>query len=102
MSDWSIYLIRCRDGRLYTGISNDVPRRLEAHKAGEGAKFTRGKGPLTLAYTREVGDRSMASKLEYRVKRLRKRDKERLVCGELHIEKLLETTDHRAVVADST
>jgi putative endonuclease len=88
VSEWSIYLIRCRDGRLYTGISNDVPERMKAHGAGQGAKFTRGRGPFTLAFTRVVGNRSMASKLEYRVKRLRRRDKERLILGEMDVEQL--------------
>jgi putative endonuclease len=89
VSDWSIYLLRCRDGRLYTGISNDVPERVKAHGEGLGAKFTRGKGPFTLAFTRVVGDRSMASKLEYRVKRLRRSDKERLIAGEFELAQLL-------------
>lgn len=82
---WFLYLLRCRDGALYTGITNDVESRLEAHRNGTGAKYTRGKGPLTLAYTREVGSRSLASKLEYRVKRLRKSEKERLVSGDFEL-----------------
>jgi putative endonuclease len=89
MSLWSIYLLRCRDGKLYTGISNDVAKRLSQHEAGQGAKFTRGKGPFELAFTHEVGDRSRASQLEWRIKRLGKADKERLVTGALEIDLLL-------------
>ena len=83
MPDWSLYLIRCRDGKLYTGISTDVQERLERHGGRGGAKFTRGKGPFDLAFCHLVGSRSLASRLEYRVKSLRKIDKERLVLGEL-------------------
>lgn len=90
MSDWSLYLIRCRDGELYTGISNDVEQRMAQHREGKGAKFTRGKGPLKLAFHQTVGDRSRASRLEWRVKRLRKKDKERLVGGELELAALLD------------
>ncbi|MFA5508925.1 MAG: GIY-YIG nuclease family protein [Vulcanimicrobiota bacterium] len=83
MSDWSIYLLRCRDGSLYTGVSNDVAERFKAHQQGCGAKYTRGKGPLELVYTRVVGDRSMACKLEHRVKKMPRSEKERLIRGEI-------------------
>ena len=64
---------------LYTGITTDVARRLAQHQAGKGAKALRGKGELTLAFHCQVGDRSTALKLEYRVKQLSKIQKERLV-----------------------
>ena len=48
---WFVYLLRCGDGSLYCGITDDVSRRLEAHAAGKGAKYTRGRGPLELVYT---------------------------------------------------
>ena len=89
VSDWSLYLLRCADGRLYTGISNNVEERLRAHETGAGAKFTRGKAPLKLVFTRVVGNRSMASKLEYRVKKLRRSDKERLIAGEMELGELI-------------
>lgn len=89
MPDWSLYLIRCRDGKLYTGISTDVPERVERHGGRGGAKFTRGKGPFDLAFCHLVGSRSLASRLEYRVKSLRKIDKERLVQGDLALGDLL-------------
>ena len=76
MTGWSIYLVRCSDGSIYTGISTDVERRIGEHEAGaRGARYLRGKGPLELVYTREVGNRSIASQLETRIKRLPSTDK---------------------------
>lgn len=76
MSIYSVYLVRCSDGSLYTGIATDVARRLTEHQASKrGARFLRGKGPLTLVYEREIGDRSLASKIESRVKRLPRAEK---------------------------
>ncbi|PCH59003.1 MAG: hypothetical protein COC19_07860 [SAR86 cluster bacterium] len=90
MKTWSIYLVRCPDGSLYTGISIDVRRRFKEHCSDKvrGAKFLRGKTPLSLVYQGEVGDKSSASKLEYRVKRLDKQRKEDLVAGNLSLEQL--------------
>lgn len=80
MGEWSIYLIRCADNSLYTGIATDVSRRVSEHEAGRlGAKYLRGRGPLTLVFQQTVGDRSRASRVEYYVKRLSKREKEALV-----------------------
>ncbi|HBZ2203293.1 hypothetical protein C3E93_09670 [Klebsiella pneumoniae] len=86
---WFLYLIRTADNRLYTGITTDVPRRLRQHQAGKGAKALRGKGDLQLAFSHEVGEHSLALRLEYRVKQLTKREKERLVAGEDAFETLL-------------
>jgi putative endonuclease len=70
-SGWSVYLVRCRDGSLYTGITNDVDRRMDEHRSGaRGAKYLRGRGPLRLAFEYRVCDRSQASRLEHRIKRL--------------------------------
>ncbi|HAX9716318.1 TPA: GIY-YIG nuclease family protein [Serratia marcescens] len=76
---WHLYMLRLPSGMLYTGITTDVARRLAQHQAGKGAKALRGKGELTLAFHCQVGDRSTALKLEYRVKQLSKIQKERLV-----------------------
>ena len=76
---WHVYLIRCADGSLYTGITTDVERRLAEHRAGKGAKYLRGRGPLELAYSRPIGDRAAASREEARIKRLSKAAKETLV-----------------------
>lgn len=82
-SIWSIYLIRCGDRSLYTGISNNVAKRFAVHQSGKSpsAKYTRTRQPLELVFTAEIGTRSAASIIEYRVKQLTKRNKERLVAG---------------------
>jgi putative endonuclease len=79
MTPWYLYLIRTADNALYTGITTDVARRYQQHQRGKGAKALRGKGELTLAFSAPVGDRSLALRAEYRVKKLTKRQKERLV-----------------------
>nr|WP_306309276.1 GIY-YIG nuclease family protein [Xenorhabdus anantnagensis] len=79
VSNWYIYLIRTRDGLLYTGVTTNISRRFMQHVAGKGAKFLRGKAPLTLVYQSPVRDKGMALKVEYRVKKLSKQQKERLV-----------------------
>ena len=84
---WHLYLIRTASGALYTGITTDVQRRLSEHQAGapKGARSLRGKGPLTLAFSAEAGDRSQASSLEWRIKRWPRQRKERLVRGEIDL-----------------
>lgn len=72
---WFVYILRCGDDTLYTGITDDVPRRLEAHRAGKGAKYTRGRGPLELVYQEELPDKSAALKREYAIKRLSRVEK---------------------------
>lgn len=87
---WFLYLIRCRDGHLYTGITTDVDRRLQEHSRGpRGARFLRGRGPLTLAYQARVGSRGEALRAEYRVKQLRRVQKEALVNGRIELISLL-------------
>ena len=76
---WYLYILRCGDGTLYTGITTDVERRLEEHRQGRGAKYTRGRGPLELAYQEECGTHSEALKREYAVKRLPREEKEDLI-----------------------
>lgn len=76
---WHLYMLRMPSGMLYTGITTDVARRLAQHQAGKGAKALRGKGELDLVFHCQVGDRSTALRLEYRVKQLGKKQKERLV-----------------------
>lgn len=67
---WYLYILRCRDGSLYTGITTDVEKRLEAHRCGKGAKYTRGRGPLELVYRERCGDHSQALKRELEIKAL--------------------------------
>ena len=75
---WYLYILRCKDGTLYTGITTDVEKRLEAHQSGKGAKYTRGRGPLELAYTEELPDKSAALKREIAIKRLSRPEKLKL------------------------
>lgn len=86
---WYLYLIRTQKNALYTGITTDVARRFVQHQTGKGAKALRGKGELTLAFFEEVGERSLALRLEYRIKQLTKRQKERLVAGEILLNSLI-------------
>ena len=79
--NWYVYILRCGDGSLYTGISDDVPRRLAAHRAGKGAKYTRGRGPLELVYTQALPDKSAALRREAEIKKLRREEKEKLIAG---------------------
>lgn len=79
-NSWYLYILRCKDGSLYTGITTDVPKRLEAHRAGKGAKYTRGRAPLELVYCEECGDHSAALKREIQIKALSKAEKLNLIC----------------------
>jgi putative endonuclease len=82
---WYVYLIRTRTGSLYAGITTDTERRLkEHHGARKGAKHLRGKGPLELVYREQFANRSVASKLEARIKKLSRLQKEALITGALH------------------
>jgi len=78
---WFLYIVRCRDGSLYTGIALDVAARLEAHNQGRGARYTRGRGPLELCAQRRCANKGDALRLELAVKRLPRPDKERLLGG---------------------
>ncbi len=78
---WVLYIVECRDGSLYTGITNDLPRRLAAHDAGTGARYTRGRGPVRLRYSEACGDRSAASRRERAVKRLDRAQKLLLIAS---------------------
>ncbi|MDN5369606.1 MAG: putative endonuclease [Shewanella sp.] len=77
MSLWSLYMIRCRDGELYTGVTTDVSRRFAEHQGGgpKAAKYLRGKAPLQLVYQELVGSRSEALKREIQVKKLTRQQK---------------------------
>ena len=66
---WIVYLVRCADGSLYCGVTNDLEKRLGAHNKGRGAKYTRSRGPVELAGTSSEMSKSDAMKLEYRVKK---------------------------------
>jgi len=77
-SSWSVYLLRCRDGSLYTGVTTDLERRLRMHHAGRGARYTRGRGPFVVVHVEEIGSRGDALRRELAIKRLRAAEKRRL------------------------
>ena len=85
MKPWYLYLVRCNDGTLYTGISNNVERRLAAHGSGRGARYLRGRAPLVLARKVRVGSRIDALQVERRVKRMRRDKKEKLIQGKIRL-----------------
>lgn len=76
---WKLYILRCKDGTLYTGITTDVEARLAAHRAGKGAKYTRGRAPLELVYREECGDHSTALKRELAVKAMTREEKQKMI-----------------------
>lgn len=75
---WVLYILECKDGTLYTGITDNFQRRFEAHKAGKGAKYTRGRGPFVLRYLEDCPDYSAALKRKFAVKQLTKAQKTEL------------------------
>ncbi len=80
--DWCVYMLRCADGSLYTGITDNLEKRLAAHRAGKGAKYTRGRGPLELVYTEQQPDKSCALRRELMIKKLTRQEKLKL-CGQI-------------------
>ena len=76
---WKLYILRCGDGTLYTGITTNVARRFDEHSSGKGAKYTRGRGPLELVYQEECGDKSAASRREWEIKALPRDEKLQLI-----------------------
>ena len=77
--DWWVYMVRCRDGTLYTGIARDVEARVALHNAGRGARYTRGRGPVTLVYRQPGGSRGDAQRREAALKALSRAAKEALI-----------------------
>ena len=81
---WYLYILRCKDGTLYTGITTDTDRRLEEHNSGKGAKYTRGRGPVEMVYREMCPDHSAALKRELEIKGLTRQEKENLIAGRNH------------------
>lgn len=79
MNEYSVYIVQCADGTLYTGISNDVTHRIQMHNAGKGAKYTKTRRPVQLKYQEVVGNRSQASKREWQIKQLTRQQKWQLI-----------------------
>ncbi len=95
MSEWYLYIVRCCDGSLYTGITIDVARRFEEHcgKGKNGAKYCRSRRPLTLVFQAKIGNRNMALKVEIKVKRLPKVKKKMLIKGNISIESFIKQVE---------
>ena len=72
---WQVYIIECRDGSLYTGITTDLEKRLATHNAGKGSKYTTSRGPVQLVYHEDAANRSVASKREIAIKQLHRNAK---------------------------
>jgi putative endonuclease len=91
MGNWFLYLIRCKDNSLYTGITTDVNRRFNEHKSNDrkGSKYLRGKAPLKLVLKKKIGNKSLASKVEAKVKKLPKANKELFVKGKIKIKEII-------------
>lgn len=77
--DAYVYILKCRDGSLYTGWTNNIEKRLAAHNSGAGAKYTKGRGPVTLVYLEKLPDRSAALRREAAIKKLTRQQKKDLI-----------------------
>ena len=77
--DYCVYMLKCKDGSFYTGITNDLKRRLSAHESGKGAKYTRGRGPFALVYVKSFPTKSEALKEELRIKAMKRSEKQELI-----------------------
>ena len=76
---WYVYMLRCKDGTLYTGVSDDVARRAAVHNSGKGAKYTRSRRPVAVVYTEGCESHSAALRREIVIKRLTRQEKEQLI-----------------------
>ena len=77
--NWKLYILQCADGSLYTGIMTDVEKRIAAHNAGKGAKYTRGRRPVVPVYTETCSDHSIALKRELEIKAMSREQKLKLI-----------------------
>ena len=80
--NWTVYILQCADGTLYTGITNDLALRVAEHESGTGAKYTKGRGPLQLVYQESCEDRGLASKRENEIKALDRKAKLLLIAAD--------------------
>ena len=84
MEDWHVYILSCADGTLYTGCAKNAEKRLATHNSGRGAKYTKGRGPLTPVYLEYLPDRSSAARREAAVKKLTREKKLELIASGLN------------------
>jgi putative endonuclease len=83
---WVVYILKVSDGSYYTGITNDINKRMEAHKSKKGSKYVASRLPFSVVYMCQESDRSEASKKEIRIKKLSRKNKELLVTGKLNLD----------------
>ncbi len=76
---WYVYIVECSDKSLYTGITNNLEKRIETHNSGKGAKYTRARRPISLKYYEKVESKSLALKREFAIKQLTRAQKEHLI-----------------------
>ncbi len=100
-SQWSVYLVRCANGSLYTGIATDVSRRLKDHQQAnsKGAKYLRGKGPLCLVFQKKIGAKGLTLRVESSIKKLSKALKEALVEQDHLIDEIINEAQSDSVVS---
>lgn len=79
MNEWTLYILRCRNNSLYTGITKNLKQRLEKHNTGKGAKYTRANGPCTIVYSENKLTETQAKKKEALIKKMSKQEKEKLI-----------------------
>lgn len=84
MTAWYTYIVRCADNSLYTGITKNVADRIERHNAGKGAAYTRSHRPVALVWKERAKSESVARKREAKIKKLTKKEKEKLICANLN------------------
>ena len=78
---WFVYIVRCADRSLYTGVTTDATRRVAEHNEGRGARYTRSRGPVSLVYVESAEDRGAALRREHEIKRMTAQGKKRLVAA---------------------
>ena len=76
---WFVYILSLKDGTLYTGITNNIDKRMKKHASGKGSKYVRSRLPLSLVYVEAVINKSIAAKREFKIKQLKRKDKIRLI-----------------------
>ena len=99
---WYVYIVLCsKDNTLYTGITNNLEKRIKAHNDGKGAKYTKTRRPVSLIQYFEVENKSIASKLEYKIKQLPKKDKVKFIMKEKALQKLEMMRKHSRMYAQT-
>jgi putative endonuclease len=88
MINWFLYIIRCKNKSLYTGITTDVKRRFKEHQEGKGSKYLRGKSPLELVFMKKIGKKGLALRIENAIKRLPKEKKEMILKRKIKINEI--------------